>query len=201
MGQPVTSAPSRVMRREPPARVVEPARGVPDRERVFSLVYRQMHALHGRWHPDFDDLVQSAAEQALRSLPAFRGAADLSTWTYRICYHVVLRHRRSFTRWLKRFTLDRPDADAPLPAPGADSELERHERFQRLASALDRLSAKRRAVVMLRDIEGLGIEEIAAIVGAGEATVRSRLRDARRDLAKLLEADPYFGAAAVEDEP
>ena len=65
---------------------------------VFFLVYRQMHTLYGRWRGDFDDLAQAAAEQALRALPSFRRESELSTWTYRICYRAVLRHRR----WYKR---------------------------------------------------------------------------------------------------
>jgi len=45
-----------------------------------------------------------------------------------------------------------------------------------------------RAVVVLRDIEEHSIAEIAEIVGAGELTVRSRLRDGRKQLSQLLRA-------------
>lgn len=85
-------------------------------------------------------------------------------------------------------------ADAEDPHPNAATELEQAERFRELAKALDGLSAKRRAVVMLRDIEGLPIPAIAEIVGASTVTVRSRLRDGRRELAKLLRATTYFAA-------
>jgi RNA polymerase sigma factor (sigma-70 family) len=78
--------------------------------------------------------------------------------------------------------------------------LEEHERAARLHRALDRLSAKRRAVVVMRDLEGLGIAEIAEVVESNEATVRSRLRDARKELSRLLERDPYFGADACDKE-
>src|SRR5688500_8598337 len=72
--------------------VTRPARDL--ESRIFSLVYRQMHALYGRWQSDFEDLAQAAAEQALRALPSFRREAELSTWTYQICYRAVLHHRR-----------------------------------------------------------------------------------------------------------
>jgi RNA polymerase sigma factor (sigma-70 family) len=169
-------------------------------DQVFSLVYRQMHALWGRYRGDFDDLVQVAAEQALRSLPSFRRDSQLSTWTYRICYHTVRKHQRWSTRWLRRFTLDAPNADAPVRLPGANDALEEHERAERLHRALDTLSAKRRAVVVMRDLEGLGIAEIAEIVQASEPTVRSRLRDARKELSSLLERDSYFGTDACDTE-
>lgn len=167
---------------------------------LFSLVYRQMHALWGKYRADFDDLVQVASEQAVRSLSSFRGESELSTWTYRICYHTVQKHQRWSTRWLRRFTLDAPHADAPTRAPAAGDALEANERAERLHRALDRLSAKRRAVVVMRDLEGLAIPEIAQVVGANEATVRSRLRDARKELSRLLADDPYFGTEACETE-
>lgn len=195
------------LRTELPA--VEPAAGparvstashVRLEERVFSLVYLQMNALWGRWRPDFDDLVQVAAEQALRSLPAFRRESELSTWTYKICYRTALRHRRWSMRWLRRFSLDAPHAEAPASGMDAHAELERTERVDRMRAALDRLSQKLRAVVVLRDLEGREIDEIAEIVGAREATVRSRLRDGRRRLSEILKADPYFGAEACRRE-
>jgi RNA polymerase sigma-70 factor, ECF subfamily len=172
----------------------------PDLEvEVFSLVYRQMHALYGRWREDFEDLVQVAAEQALRALPSFRRESELSTWTYQICYRAVLRHRRWYRRWLRRFTLDAPTSEG-VDNECAEAQLQERERLARLATALDGLSEKRRAVVVLRDIEGLGIAAIVSIVGASPATVRSRLRDARRQLATSLKADPYFGTAFCGEE-
>ena len=165
-------------------------------ERIFALVFRQMNALWGRWRPDFDDLVQAASEQAVRSLPSFRRDSELATWTYKICYRTALRHRRWSTRWFRRFTLDAPEAEAIDTSSDACATLEEAERVARMRGALDRLTQKLRAVVVLRDLEGLEIVEIAEIVNSGEATVRSRLRDGRRRLSELLRADPYFGMAA-----
>jgi RNA polymerase sigma-70 factor (ECF subfamily) len=168
-------------------------------ERIFALVYRQMNALWGRWRSDFDDLVQAASEQAVRALPSFRQQSELSTWTYKICYRTAMRHRRWSARWLRRFSLDAPDAEPRDRSMDAFEQLEEAERVRRMRGALDRLSQKLRAVVVLRDLEELEIAEIAEIVGSGEATVRSRLRDGRRRLADLLRADPYFGAEASRE--
>jgi RNA polymerase sigma-70 factor (ECF subfamily) len=163
---------------------------------VFALVYRQMRALAGR--RDVDELAQVAAEHAIRSLPSFEGRSQLSTWTFRICYLTVQKHDRWYRRWLRRFTLtvdgELPDFAAEL-AHG-DEVVARRERAARLASALDRLSPKRRAVVLLHDVEGLSIEEIAGVVGAASAAVRSRLRDGRKALAASLAKDTYFGDEA-----
>lgn len=166
---------------------------------VFPLVYRQMRSLVGG-RPEFDDLVQIAAEQALRSMPSFAGRSKLSTWTYRICYLTMLRHDRWYRRWLRRFTLtERGEIDTDAPAVD-ETNFEAIERAARLRRAVEKLSPKRRSVVVLHDLEGHSVEDIAVIVAAKPLTVRSRLRDGRRDLASILAADPYFGEEACSSE-
>jgi RNA polymerase sigma-70 factor (ECF subfamily) len=148
---------------------------------------------------DYEDLVQSAAEHALRDLPGFEGRSSLSTWVFRVCYTTLLGERRWYRRWLRRFTLaessepsDAPDASA---VNAAESLLQR-ERQQRLTQAVERLTPKLRAVVTLHDLQGMSVEAIAEIVDANVLTVRSRLRDGRRDLSRRLAKDAYFGDAA-----
>jgi RNA polymerase sigma-70 factor (ECF subfamily) len=165
-------------------------------ERLFALVLRQMRVLGG--HRDVEELAQIAVEQALRSLPAFGGRSKLSTWTFRICYLTIRKHDRWTRRWLRRFTLtergELPEVSEPMTGPDEQALLE--ERIGRVRAALEMLSPKRRAVVVLHDMEGLPVEEIADIVGARAAAVRSRLRDGRKALAERLTKDPYFGADA-----
>jgi RNA polymerase sigma-70 factor (ECF subfamily) len=178
------------------------AEGAPAKLRgeVLSLLYRQMHALAGR-APDLDDLVQLAAVQVFRSLSSFEGRSAPSTWTYRICYHTLLKQRRWHRRWLHRFSYseDLPHAEAADHRDGSQL-LEQRESAQRLRAALERISPKRRAAVILHDLEELDVAEIAAIVGANEGTVRTRLRDGRKRLAEELERDPYFGEEACLQE-
>jgi RNA polymerase sigma-70 factor, ECF subfamily len=171
------------------------------RERIFGLVYRQMVSLAGR-SSDLDDLVQAAAEQALRALDGFDGRSELSTWTYRICQNTYLKQHRWYRRWLNRFLF--------WEDSGRIEPIDRHldqaqtiaqdERIARLWAALARLSPKRRVVVVLHDLEGLAVEQIAEIVSANPLTVRSRLRDGRAKLAAEIRMDPYFGLAACSKE-
>jgi RNA polymerase sigma-70 factor, ECF subfamily len=166
-------------------------------EQVFALVYQQVRRLAG--HRDVDELAQIAAEQAIRSLPRFAGRCALSTWTFRICYLTIRKHDRWYRRWLRRFTLTE---DGQLPEGGvesktsADEHLVSDERTRRLRVALDQLSPKRRTVIVLHDLEGFSIDEVAEIVEALPRAVRSRLRDGRPALAELLSRDPYFGVEA-----
>ena len=79
-------------------------------------------------------------------------------------------------------------------------EVETRQRLVRLYQALEQVSAKRRAVLVLRDINQLEIREIAAIVQVSEATVRTRLRDGRKKLRSVLERDSFFGDARWAEE-
>jgi RNA polymerase sigma-70 factor (ECF subfamily) len=172
----------------------EPPRATP--AEVFALVYAQIRKLAGR--RDVDELAQVAAEQAIRGLPRFEGRSQLSTWTFRICYLTIRKHDRWYRRWLRRFTLTR---DGELPdvvdlAESGEARATEGERLTRLRRALEQLSPKRRTVVVLHDLEGLPVDEIAAVVGASPVAVRSRLRDGRQMLAQMLTSDPYFGDEA-----
>jgi RNA polymerase sigma-70 factor (ECF subfamily) len=166
-------------------------------EEVFALVYQQVRKLAG--HRDVDEITQVAAEQAIRSLPRFAGRCALSTWTFRICYLTIRKHDRWYRRWLRRFTLTEdgqvPEAVVESRA-STDDRLVSDERARRLHVALEQLSPKRRAVVVLHDLEGFSVDEVAQIVEALPRAVRSRLRDGRRALAELLSRDPYFGVEA-----
>jgi RNA polymerase sigma-70 factor (ECF subfamily) len=140
---------------------------------------------------DFDDLVQAAATEVWRCLPAFRARSELSTWIYGVCYRVLLNHRRFWRRFRLRFSIGIDDvlaSDVPQPP---ELLAERH-RAERLRSVLGRMSDKYRAVVVLHDLEGFDVDEIATIVSANPLTVRSRLRDGRRQLRRLLALDPQL---------
>ena len=174
-------------------------REVPAASRLLELLYRQMRALAGP-RPDLDDLVQLAAERALRSLPRFDGRSALSTWTYGIAYRTLADQHRWWYRWRKRFS-PWEEARDPEPDSSMDGEVAVRQlrRARRVYEALDRLPPAKRAVLVMHDLEGLSFSEIALAVGANERTLRSRLRDGRRKLAELLRNDPLF--ASGEDVP
>jgi RNA polymerase sigma-70 factor, ECF subfamily len=141
---------------------------------------------------DLEDLTQATLEQLVRSLPRFEGRSELTTFTYRIACHVVMNHWRSLRRFLRCFVLGHDE----VPEPVAENEdrwtfLER-QRAARLHHHLDRLSPDHRLAVVLADLEELPASQIAEIAGCPEATVRSRLKRGRADLAKRLGRDPLF---------
>jgi len=166
------------------------ARESPDE--LLALLYRQMRALAGP-RQDLDDLVQAAAERALKALERFEGRSALATFTYGIVYRTLLDHQRWYRRFQRRFTLDsREEPGEPVFPRTSETDLHELERARRLYAALDRLSNEKRATLILHDLEGLDVASVAAISGAKELTVRSRLRDAHKQLVQLLREDPLF---------
>lgn len=171
-------------------------RGPLSERELFELVYRRMRMLASARDNDFDDLVQTAAGEVFRALSKFEGRSELSTFVYGICYRVLLNHRRFFRRFRLRFSLGVDDT-TPSEAPAPVELLSERARAERLRRLLARMSDKYRAVVVLHDLEGYDVNEIADIVNANELTVRSRLRDGRKQLRRLIERDGVLGSVAL----
>lgn len=159
--------------------------GLTERQ-LYEAVHARMRSLAGPAAADLDDLIQVAAEQTFKSIHRYDRSCALTTWVYSICYRVLLNHRRWYRRWKLRFTPLEADDDAFDGAPTPPELLEARARARHLHRALSRMTDKYRAVVVLHDLEELEVREIASIVGCNELTVRSRLRDGRKQLAKLL---------------
>jgi RNA polymerase sigma-70 factor, ECF subfamily len=135
-----------------------------------------------RSDPDGDDLFQEAVLRALDRLDDLRDPSRFRSWFFAILLSAHRqRHRRGF--WRRLLPLD--DASEPLGASGAD----RIEGAQRMAAALASLSAQQREAVVLFELEGFTLEEIAALQGDSLSAVKSRLSRARLRLRRHYERD------------
>jgi RNA polymerase sigma-70 factor, ECF subfamily len=172
--------------------------GLTERQ-LFEAVYSRMHALAGPTAGDLDDLVQLAAEQAFKSAARFNGSCEVGTWVYTICYRVLLNQRRWYRRWSVRFAPLTLDDDAVSLEPLPSEVLEARARTRELHRGLAQMTEKYRAVVVLHDLEELAVPEIARIVAASELTVRSRLRDGRKQLAKILRGFAPHATGATDE--
>ena len=149
--------------------------------RVFALAYRMLGNA-----AEAEEVAQEAFLRAHRAIAAFRGEAKLSTWLYGIASRLCLNRLAAGDRRLLRRgeqALDRMVETAADPA----ADVERTEVEQALHRAIAELPEERRIVVVLRDLEGLSYEEIAAALDLELGTVRSRLHRARMDLKDKLE--------------
>lgn len=143
-----------------------------------------------RSHHDAEEIAQTVFLKTWRGLKTFRGEASLSTWLYRLTRNACTDHLRQNRKRSGDRSLEDPDlaslADqAPLPQEIA----EHRERQQALMDAMEKLPEESRAVLLLREVEGLSYQEIAQTLGLSQGTVKSRLSRARRALRESLLAD------------
>ena len=128
-----------------------------------------------------EDACQEVFVAVFRSLRRFRGEARLSTWIYRIAArHATRSGRRRRMRTMLANLLVRE----PPPPPIADAS-ERTERLRLLDELVAKLSPKKRLVLVLFEIEGIPIGEVARIAGCPENTAWSRLHYARAELTAM----------------
>jgi RNA polymerase sigma-70 factor (ECF subfamily) len=139
------------------------------------------------------DVAQEAFTRAYTSLPTFKGDATFSTWLHRIVVNLAidsLRRRRrggEATYDDGRSLPEEPAAELPAAEDPAKT-LEAKQTRALLSRGIEQLPPAQRAVVILREIEGMSYEEIAQAVGCNLGTVMSRLFYARRKLQQILKA-------------
>jgi RNA polymerase sigma-70 factor (ECF subfamily) len=129
------------------------------------------------------DIAQDTFLKLFSSIADFRGDSQFSTWVYRLVVNSCLDHKRRSWRLI-------PIADellAVLRAPGdALNSVMRTEMSERVQSAVEKLPAEQRIVVVLRYTEGLAYEQIGEVVGCSTGTVASRLNRAHKALERRL---------------
>lgn len=151
-------------------------------DRYAPSIFRFISAL-GVSREEREDAAQDVFIAVYRSLASFRGEAALSTWIYRIAArHAIRLGRRQRVRAMLRTLV----ASEPAPPPPVDPS-ERAARLHLLDTILQKLSPKKRVVLVLFEVEGLRVDEIAKVVGCPENTVWSRLHHARAELSRLAE--------------
>jgi len=117
----------------------------------------------------------------------FRFASSFRTWLYRFCRNRAIDLLRREGRHRRRGEAAARAAATADPAADPGDGLEREQRRARVREALATLSVDERMLVVMKDVEELGIAEIAATTGLPEGTVKSRLHRAREKLARRLD--------------
>jgi RNA polymerase sigma-70 factor, ECF subfamily len=166
---------------------------------VYGIVYRLLGDQN-----DACDVVQEIFLKVFRSVHSFKERSSFRTWIYRIAVNEAHNHRRWFSRHRKReVAIDREDGAygafeiAPDPGPSPfDFALDR-ETHLLIERALEEISPVFRTAVVLRDIEGLGYEEIAEILQISLGTVKSRILRGREALRRVLSERLEPGLAAA----
>ncbi|EYF06269.1 RNA polymerase sigma factor RpoE [Chondromyces apiculatus DSM 436] len=161
--------------------------------RVYGLVFRML----GR-REEAEDLSQEVFVQVFKAIDQFRGDSKLSTWIYRIAVNLCKNRSKYLSR---RYASSTDDLDAmvdraPLSAAKGvsvgdvsrpDELVEGMQLEMVVKRAIAQVDPEFREVLILRDVEDLSYEEIGAVTGLAEGTVKSRIHRARTQLKALVE--------------
>ena len=161
---------------------------------IYNLAYRMLGD-----SAEASEATQEAFVRIYKAIGRFRGECGLKTWIYKIAVSACLNRRRWWKRWRDHVPLS---LDSPLPSShesprflevpdrgeNPEAVCARRETEQAVQRALGALAVEFRAVIVLRDIEGLTYEEIGETLGISMGTVKSRLWRARSRLRKRLRA-------------
>jgi RNA polymerase sigma-70 factor (ECF subfamily) len=158
------------------------------RDKVYGLAYSML-----RNEQDAADVCQEAFVRAWQGIRRFKKNSSFFTWLYRIttnlCIDFVRKRDRRPTAPFEEAVDPDTDVDVqepPSKSPSPTEEVQRSELRRRIDAALLELSPEHRAVIQLREYEGMEYAEIARAVGCSIGTVMSRLHYARKHLQRLL---------------
>lgn len=141
------------------------------------------------------DAVQEAFINAFRAMDRFDGQAQVGTWLHRIVVNTCLMRLRSRQRrpeqslepLLPSFASDGHHAEAVVSwADSAERQLERKQLQRLVREGIQELPDSHRAVIVMRDMEGLSTQEAAAALGVTENALKLRLHRARQALATIM---------------
>jgi len=159
-------------------------------ERYHSRLYGVALRMVGN-HQDACDVTQEVLLKAFENVGRFRERATFRTWLYRIAFNeciTLLRKRKKTREHVSELSRrDNPGTGGGAregPSPSQAAQV--HELQEQVRSAVDELEESFRAVVILRDLEGLGYREIACVMQCSQGTVKSRLHRARLSLRDKL---------------
>ena len=149
-------------------------------ELLASRIYRVIRKIVGP--SNADDVMQDFVIQLFAKLGQFRFESSLETWAHRMAVNQSLQYLRKTNREEQRV---RKVAMATEMVNDSKSE-RRTEDTEMLQLAMEQISGEQRALLHMKEVEGLGYEAIASVLGVPEGTVGSRLNKARKELRTSL---------------
>ncbi|MGO9256183.1 MAG: RNA polymerase sigma factor [Bryobacteraceae bacterium] len=146
--------------------------------RIFNQIYGIVRNV-----ADAQDLTQEAFIKALQHQDQLKDGQKAAHWLSRIATNTAI----DFLRRSGRATFCEIEEAPESPSESPEQALLRSEHRDYLEDGLRLLSARERAALMLRDVEGLPAEEVAQRLNCSQATVRSHIANARTKLRKYME--------------
>ncbi len=149
--------------------------------RIFLLVYRMVGNV-----ADAQDLTQEVFVKALQRRDQLKDEEKAAHWLSRIATNTAIDFLRRHGRIVFCELDDMPERAGSSPLESPEARLLRAEREAILEGGLETLTARERAALLLRDVEGLSAEEVARHLACSKATVRSHIANARVKFRRYL---------------
>lgn len=152
-------------------------------KRVYFLAIRMV-----KDHDSADDIAQETFIRAYRAIDSFRMGHNVYTWLYRICMNLSINHLKRGKHVMTESSFREEAHPLEKEAQGTDplDHLAMKEMRGRIETAVDSLSPKYKAVLVLRIYEDMSYEEIAESLRISVGTVMSRLFRAREKMQEML---------------
>ena len=174
-------------------------------ERAFAAIYRRYHqdlyryclALLGD-REDAEDALQATMVKALRALPGETRTIELKPWLFRIA------HNEAISLVRRRRPTDEIDPELPELGNGPEQRTVAREQLRDLVADLDHLPERQRGALVMRELSGLGFEQIGAALGASPAAAKQAVYEARVALQEMsdgreMECGPIREAISAGD--
>lgn len=178
-------------------------------DRMRPVVERTLNRLLGAADSDQPDLAQQAMIALIETIDRYRGECSLDGWAATITAHIVYKHirhrrveRRIFAGDFAGDLVRAPDHGKVVAS--AAKTLALRGLIDRIAQHLEQMDAARAFALVLHDVHGYDLKEIATITNVTVSAAQTRLSRGRRELQDRIAADPELADALVVargDEP
>lgn len=151
-------------------------------DRIYSVAIRMMNNPE-----DALDITQEIFLRAYQKIGKFKFTSAFSTWLYKLATNLCIDELRKRKRSTDTVPLEEAVSKADINTPEDNAILK--DRESQIWKAINSLKDKERAIIVLRDIEGLSYKEISEVFGCSLGRVKSRIHEARQKLKNLLETE------------
>jgi RNA polymerase sigma-70 factor (ECF subfamily) len=170
-------------------RLGEPAPATALHARVRPQVERTIRRLLGRNDPDREDVAQRALIEIVSTIERYRGDCSLDAWTSTLTAHVVYKEIRKRTAERRVFGDFDPE-EASIQSRHSHQDVVARSTVRRIRHHLDAMDESKAWTVVLHDVCGYELREIAKIMSVGAAAAQTRLVRGRRELHERIAGDP-----------
>lgn len=150
-------------------------------ELLAARCYRVIRKIVGDSHAD--DVMQDFIIHLFSRLSQFRFESPLETWAHRMAVNQSLQYLRKMKREEQRI---QKAAETRNMSTDMNQQIETDEDIEVLELAMKQITGEQRAILHMKEVEGLGYSSIASVLGIPEGTVGSRLNKARNELRTFL---------------